>query len=135
MYSIRTLYVCIIQCILIYRCVYMLYTCMCICCIGIICMYVCIWPGPVCISLAEGETGSEGGDEEASVGLQAQTKADSSRVLEVRTLVTLGMGLHRAIPIRKKYPFCSCLYVYPPPPNLLKTDSLGCWEHTRGSCV
>ncbi len=54
------------------------------------------------------------------MGLQAQTKADSSRVLEVRTLVTLGMGLHRAITILKKYPFCSCLYVYPPSPKSFK---------------
>ena len=35
------------------------------------------------------------------MGPQAQTKADSSRVLEVRTVVTLGVGLHRAIHILK----------------------------------
>lgn len=79
----------------------------------------------------EGETGSAGRSREASEGPfgapdggwipKGVLGQDSGWVR-----VTQSHSL-------EKYPFCPCLYVYPP--KSFKNGCLGCWEHTCQSCV
>lgn len=76
----------------------------------------------------EGETGSAGRSKEGPSGAP-----DGSWIPKGVLGQDSGwVGFHRVTHL-KKYPFCPCLYVYPP--KSCKNGCPGCWEHTRQSCV